>query len=145
MIFSADYFKVARGLLLAGCLYHAASYAEDETVRPERILSVVIADWNADGGFDKAILLESATESDQADLLLYLSQSTDTLPLALSKKNLVWRGALWGTQPELQLAANQALAITSANDAIGRNRWHQKLTVIYRNKLFVVAGYNPLK
>jgi hypothetical protein len=102
---------------------------------------VVTADWNGDGRFDRALLVASETEADQVDLLLYISDSSTSMRLAVSRKNIAWRGAMWGTQPSLELSGRSSLVITSANESIGRNRWIRKLTVAYRDKAFVVAGY----
>lgn len=128
-------------ILLTGLMFQTGAYATDNTVKPENILAVVTADWNEDGSFDRAILLASETETDQADLLVYLSNSPNSMKLAISKKGIAWQGAMWGTQPTLELSGKNGLAIISANDAIGRNRWQQKLTIAYRNKVFVVGGY----
>lgn len=128
-------------VLLTGLMFQAAAYAVDNTVKPENILAVVTADWNEDGSFDRAILLASETETDQVDLLIYLSNSPNSMALAVSKKGIAWQGAMWGTLPTLESTDKNGLAIISANDAIGRNRWQQKLTVVYRNKAFVVGGY----
>jgi hypothetical protein len=127
-------------ILVGSPPYHPV-HANDRTVRPERVLSVVTADWNGDGLFDRALLIASETEPDQADLLVYLSESTDHMRLAVSKPNIAWRGAMGGTQPALELTGRGALVIISANEAIGRNRWTRKLTVVYRDQSFVVAGY----
>ena len=126
---------------MLGCLVSHPVYAQDETIRPERVLSVVTADWNGDGAFDRALLIASATAPDEADLLVYLSTSAHEMRLAVRKPGIVWHGALWGTQPTLAITARDALVITSANEAIGRNRWTQKLTVVYRQSSFIVAGY----
>ena len=127
--------------ILVGSTPDHPVHANDNTVRPERVLSVVTADWNSDGSFDRALLIASETEPDQADLLVYLSESTDNMRLAVSKKNIAWRGAMWGTQPALELTGRGSLVIIAANEAIGRNRWTRKLTVVYRDKSFVVVGY----
>jgi hypothetical protein len=132
--------SVIAGILACSIAYHPV-HASDIKVRPERVLSVVTADWNGDGSFDRAILLASEAEPDQADLLLYLSESSDIMRLAASKKNIAWRGAMWGTQPTLESTGRGSLIITSANEAVGRNRWTRKITVVYRNKAFSVAGY----
>jgi hypothetical protein len=129
------------GLLVGSLAYHHPVRASDDTVRPERVLSVVTADWNNDGAFDRALLIASETEPDEVDLLVYLSESTEIMRLAVSKKNIAWRGRMWGTQPALELTDRGSLVITSANEAIGRNRWSRKLTVVYRDKAFLVAGY----
>jgi hypothetical protein len=132
--------SIIAGILVGSTPYHPV-HASDYTVRSERVLSVVTADWNGDGAFDRALLIASETEPDQVDLMLYLSESSDNMRLVVSKKNIAWRGAMWGTQPALDLAGRGSLVITSANEAIGRNRWTQKLTVVYRDQAFVVAGY----
>ena len=117
------------------------AHADESVIRPEKILGVVTADWNDDGHFDRAVLVESATESDQADVLIYLSESFEKMRLAVNKKNIAWRGALWGTLPAIETTGQQSLVIASANDSIGRNRWNQKITLVYRNNAFLVAGY----
>jgi hypothetical protein len=66
---------IIAGILLSSSPYHSPVHASDGTVRPERVLSVVTADWNGDGAFDRALLIASATEPDQVDLLVYLSES----------------------------------------------------------------------
>ncbi|MBB1248103.1 hypothetical protein [Rhizobium sp. G21] len=37
---------------------------------------------------------------------------------------------------------NGSLAVHTRNDAIGRNRWSQTLTLAYRNKALLVAGFS---
>ncbi len=112
-------------------------------MRPERVLAVVTSDWNGDGSFDRALLLVSKKEPDEVDLLIYLSSSDkpSDMRLAVRKANIAWRGAMWGTQPSLEVNERKSLIITSANEAIGRGRWTKKLTLVYRDKSFVVAGY----
>ena len=78
---------------------------------------------------------------DQADVYLYLANPAGDLELKLARKNLVWSGAMAGTLPQLKVAKDGGLLIYSQNDSIGRNRWHQKLSVDYRDKEFVVTGY----
>jgi hypothetical protein len=133
--------KAITNILLVSVFYHPTVYAGDISVQPQSILSVVTADWNGDGSFDRALLVESESEPDQSNLLVYLSEPSGTMKLAIHKKDIAWRGALWGTQPTLETNEHESLAIISVNDAIGRHRWHKKLTVAYRNKTFVVAGY----
>jgi len=134
------YVSIIAGFLVCSIPSHPV-YASDVAIRPERVLSVVTADWNGDGSFDRAILITSEAEPDQADLLVYLSDGSDTMRPAVSRRNIAWRGAMWGTQPALEITGRGSLIITSANEAVGRNRWTQKLTVVYRNKVFIVAGY----
>jgi hypothetical protein len=133
--------SIMAGILVGLAAYPHPAHASDDAIRPERVLSVVTADWNGDGAFDRALLLTSETEPDQADLLVYLSESSHAMRLAVSKKNIAWRGTMWGTQPALGITGRGSLVIISGNEAIGQNRWTQKLTVAYRDNVFIVAGY----
>jgi hypothetical protein len=56
------------------------------------------------------------------------------------KKAAAWNGAMWGSRPSLDANAKGSLIIKSQNDAIGRDRWHETLTVVYRSHEFLVAG-----
>jgi hypothetical protein len=104
------------------------------------IWDVVNADWNEDGRFDKALLVINPADSSQADLYLYLS-SEKGLILDAYIPALVWQGEMFGTQPYLDVNARGSLLVQSQNDAIGRNRWHETITVTYREGQFVIAGY----
>lgn len=129
---------------MTGILFGAGSlHAAEVTIHPERVLAVAGADWNGDGSSDRALLLISEKDTDAADLLIYVSEGTkpDAMRLAVSKRNIVWRGVMAGTQPSLEISARGSLIIVSGNEAIGRGRWTQKLTLAYVNKVFVVAGY----
>ncbi len=142
------YLSIVVSTLVGSILYHHPVRASDAImIRPERVISVITSDWNGDGAFDRAILIESDLESNQVDLLIYLSESSSSsnMRLAAGKKNIVWRGGMWGTQPTLEINAQRSLVITSGNDAIGRNRWNQKLTLLYRDKSFVIAGYTRIE
>jgi hypothetical protein len=119
---------------------HFPAYAKDKCISPKNILSVVTTDWNDDGSFDKAVLAES--DEDETELFIYLSDSsTDEMKLLVHKQNIAWRGGLWGTQPSLEVNERGSLMVISGNQAIGRNRWTQTLTITYRKNTFMVAGY----
>jgi hypothetical protein len=138
-------FLLCLGLIAVGGLSNVSTASANHdrtTIQPERVLSVITTDWNNDGGFDRAILIES--EPTETELLIYLSDSADIkrgMRLAIAKKKIAWRGALWGTQPKLSLSQAGSLEIISANEAIGRQRWIQKLTVAYQDGSFKVIGY----
>lgn len=119
-----------------------ADTAEKHRIDPANVLSVITNDWNDDGGMDRAVLVLPDNEDDDAGLYLYLSDDASPPPqLSIFKPNLVWTGVMWGTIPRLALGKSGSLEVHSMNAAIGRNRWSQKLTLAYRNKAFVVAGY----
>ncbi|MEM7508709.1 MAG: hypothetical protein AAF415_18410 [Pseudomonadota bacterium] len=124
--------------LAVSCLIAAGAQAgEAPQIQPHQVLAVQHGDWNGDGSMDRALLVESAED---ADLLIYLS-GPDELALAIHRPALVWRGQMAGTLPELELAENGALRVISQNASIGRNRWREVLTVLYRDEAFIVGGY----
>jgi hypothetical protein len=97
-----------------------------------------------DGSTDRAVLVEGGEEG--ADLYIYLNLDTvrdasKAMKPALVKKGAAWNGGMWGSRPSLETNAKGSLLIKSQNSAIGRDRWTQTLTVIYRNKEFIVAGF----
>jgi hypothetical protein len=123
----------------------AKSPAPAQSAPPEiaqdKALSSTTSDWNRDGIEDRAILVASEADPTETDLLIYLSDQSQTPKLALNKKNVAWRGAMYGTQPSLSVNPQGSLVIQSANDAIGRDRWSKKITALYENGEFIVAGY----
>jgi hypothetical protein len=108
----------------------------------ERVLSAVTLSFTDGGATDRAVLVDNRDAG--ADLYLYLSlddaKPDASVKPALVKKNAAWSGAMWGTRPSLEVSGNGSLLIKSGNEAIGRGRWTLTLTVVYRNKDFVVAG-----
>lgn len=140
-----------RTTLFFGCalfasthLAYATTNTNSSTTTPsiDRVMSVVNADFTDDGLQDRAILVNGATGS--GDLYLYEGQDTnpDTpMKLVLFKSGLVWVGNMWGTWPELRLNGRNSLQVVSQNDAIGRNRWQEIITVSRRDGLYKVSGY----
>lgn len=115
--------------------------AADEMVRAGDVIDALTADWNDDGSMDRAILVTNK-ETDQADLYLYVGgEAANEFKLDLVRKDAVWVGGMWGTLPSLELSKKGSLLIKSANEAIGRDRWNQTITVAYRNNNFVAAGF----
>ncbi len=49
--------------------------------------------------------------------------------------------AIEPNRTDIKALGNGSIAVTSQQNAIGRNRWEQTLTIAYRNGDFVVAGY----
>ena len=50
-------------------------------------------------------------------------------------------GRAWGTEPELSITERGAIRLVSKNEAIGRGRWTDTLTILYRDGQVVVGGY----
>lgn len=143
---------VMLAMILASSLVYAApdSAPAVATPKPETektasaetlenlILSSVVADFNADKLMDSAILIKSG---DRVDFYLYLGNAAGEMKLKLLMKDLVWSGSMAGTLPQLAVEKDGGLLVYSQNDAIGRNRWHRRLSVDYRDKEFIVTGY----
>ena len=106
------------------------------------ILATVSADLNGDGVKDRVMLLRD-TDGDDVDLAVYLSAS-GKLPgePTFYKKAFGWTGDMAGTTPTLSVNRAGSLVILFQNDAIGRDRWSQQLTIAWRGGAMVVAGYD---
>ncbi|AYG65855.1 MULTISPECIES: hypothetical protein [unclassified Rhizobium] len=127
----------------------ATTARAEDAGAPGRIIDAAIGDWNKDGKPDLALLVAPASD-DQADnpigIHIYLRDDEHSLlKLAVSAPNKIWGsvepGGMVGQEPSISALPNGSLAIASQNDAIGRDRWQQTLTLAYRNSNFVVAGY----
>jgi hypothetical protein len=108
----------------------------------ENVLSAVTLDFTGKGQQERAVLVQN--KDDAADLYIYVSKdeagSESVLALAEMKKGIVFSGSMWGQLPSLDVNGKGSLLIKSGNESIGRDRWTQTLTVIYRNKEFVIGG-----
>lgn len=117
-----------------------SSPAYAETPDYSRVISSVTLSFEG-GDTDRTVLVEN--DDAGADLYIYRalepSRAAPAKP-ALIKKNAAWSGAMWGTRPSLEVSGKGSLLVKSENDAIGRGRWSQTLTIVYRNKEFIVAG-----
>ncbi len=130
---------LAAAVIAAGLM----SWTPQTASANERIFAVATGDWNQDGTADAAMLLLPEDDAPDHTLVVYIADRvTRRLRLAATAENFVWG---WpdtaGQSPRLEAMANGSLAVHSQNEAIGRNRWAQKLTIAYRNGTFVVAGF----
>ncbi|MCP5037800.1 MAG: hypothetical protein GY945_09405 [Rhodobacteraceae bacterium] len=99
------------------------------------------ADLTGDGISDRAELAEDPG-NDSATLKLFVGQASGEFVLHMTADELVWLGsATAGQQPELAVSEFGSLRVTSMNEAIGRNRWHEVLTIAYRQDTYKIAGY----
>lgn len=132
--------RLVAALLLAVTSGAASGQAlQQGPVDPGRVIDVLGAEWTGDGGLDRAVLVEGRED---ADLLIYVSAGGPReMQLAAAARDMVWYGAMWGTIPSLSQSPAGGLQVVSQNESIGRNRWHQVLTIAYRGGTFVVAGF----
>jgi hypothetical protein len=111
--------------------------------RLQDVLSVATLSFGDDGAFDRPVLTQNGDAG--ADLTIFRAvPAPDGAAAALNpvffKKDAVFSGQTWGTLPSLAVNGKGSLVIASANDAVGRDRWSQKLTVVLRDGAFVIAG-----
>ncbi len=103
----------------------------------DSILDVLIVrDWNGDFEEDTAVLVfEDGDEGLGICLYLHLSgQKWQRFPeIAMGGGMDQW--------PSLSLNEAGSLLIDSRHDAIGRAAWTRRLVIAYRQKKFIVAGY----
>ncbi len=124
----------------------AASLADGRRPRGARLQDVVSAatlSFGDDGAFDRAVLTQNGDAG--ADLTIFRAVpapdgSAAALKPAVFQKAVVFSGQMWGTLPSLAVSGKGSLVIASANDAVGRDRWSQKLTVVLRDGALVIAG-----
>ena len=141
--------KIMRAKILLGCLAMAGAAQAQQASEPpnprlDTVVSVVTLDFDGDGDMDRAALVQGK-EDDDADLFIYLAGSDPNdagrRELALVKESVAWIGGMWGTLPILEASPKGSLLLRSQNDAIGRSRWSQTLTIIRRGGRFLVAGF----
>ncbi len=111
--------------------------------RLQDVLSAATLSFGEDGALDRAVLTQNGDAG--ADLTIFRAvPAPDGVAAALKptpfKKAMVFSGQMWGTLPSLSVNGKGSLVIASANDAIGRDRWTQTLTVVLRGGAFVIAG-----
>ena len=96
-------------------------------------------DLTGDGLIDRVELRETSMGGD-ADMNIWVRTADGQLDLRSQSKSVVWVGGI-GQQPELAVTPHGSLLVQSMNESIGRDRWHQTLTVAWRGNAFVLAGY----
>lgn len=120
----------------------AASSAQDAAqISTDQIFSVTTGDWNKDQVQDAVIMIE--TKEQDFDVLFYLTDEEQRLKLHDRVNAMVWGSTtMFGQEPSVSTRENGSLLITSQNSSIGRNRWEERLTIVYRESRFVVAGFS---
>jgi len=98
----------------------------------QQIGQTVASDLNDDRRVEQFSLIDNG--NGQVDL-----QIENTGSGVIYSEGIAWLGG-FGQQPELTLADNGSVLLTSMNEAVGRNRWHLTLTIAYRDGGYIVAG-----
>ncbi|MEM5471351.1 hypothetical protein WNZ14_06400 [Hoeflea sp. AS60] len=132
----------AISLLTPACIKAAsAEDTKDMTLSLDQIFSVATGDWNKDNAQDAVVMIE--TSNQEFDVLIYLTDENHRLKLHDYVKSMVWGATtMYGQEPFVSTRENGSLMITSQNSAIGRDRWEENLTIVYRQNRFIVAGFS---
>lgn len=117
----------------------SATRAAERLIAPHHVAASISADWTGDGIPDRAVLIET---SEGGDLLIYRGQEAPAgFVQEAARRGIAWRGGLAGTQPTLTLSPSGALQVISQNETVGRHRWRETVTILWRDQRFVVGGY----
>lgn len=105
-----------------------------------RTVAEVTGDINGDGVPDRALLATGAEEEDEVGIAVHLS-ADGRVPAepTLSRPAFGWWDG--GSEPTLSISPRGSLIVVFHNEAFGRSRWRQQLTIAFRNGELVVAGY----
>ncbi len=133
-----------RFLFLLGLFLPTLASAQMSGIAPHQVIGVVTGDFDSDGAKDRAVLIDSL--HGVADLWLYLSSKGVDLNDANARPSVfavdvASVGPMWGQDAELIARGESGLQIISQNEAIGRGRWKQVLTLAYRKGAMRVAGF----
>ncbi|EAR50615.1 hypothetical protein OG2516_12226 [Oceanicola granulosus HTCC2516] len=91
----------------------------------------VVSDLDGDGAAETFTLLDSGDGT--ADLRIEAGRSV------IHAESIAWKGGI-GQEPELAVLPNGSVQVISMNEAIGRSRWRQALTIAHRDGAYRVAG-----
>ena len=119
-------------------LIAAPKTCQDMTNQPDSdqigaMLDYLEQDIDQDGQAEILILRRG---EEGADLLIQASKDSEPTHYP----NLVFAG-LAGQIPSLKALKNGSVQIISQNDSIGRSRWQQILTLVYRQKAYRIGGF----
>jgi hypothetical protein len=136
------------------CFLLVAGIAATPAAAADRIVDAVVGDWNKDGASDLAVLFVPSADGEEErgtgeiGIGIYLrSSERDLLMPAVSLPDKFWGNApagtdgIYGQEPSIKATDSGSILVTTHNDAIGRDRWRQVLTIAYRAGDFIVAGF----
>lgn len=125
-------------LITAPALYAAPKTCQDMTDQQDcdkigAVLDYLEQDIDQNGSHEIITLRRG---QDGADLLIQASKDAD----AKIYPNLVFAG-LAGQIPALKALKNGSVQIISQNESVGRSRWQQVLTLVYRQDAYRIGGF----
>jgi hypothetical protein len=115
----------------------SVAQAKSDLVPVGKVAAAVVGYPNADDFYSYRAVMVEAEEGN--DLYIFIN-TYEGWKQAAHAKEIVWSGGI-GQEASLEVAENGWLKVKSQNSSIGRDRWEQTLTVVYRKGAFRVAGY----
>lgn len=106
--------------------------ALDSTAFAEGLQSLVV-DLNGNGAPEQ---YELVVDDDNIVTLRITEEGADPIEAV----DFVWKGGLYGQDPELEVAPNGSVRVISQNEGCCRHRWRQTLTLAFRKDAIRVAG-----
>lgn len=125
------------GALAVGIGLVSPVHAQSEMVPVGKVAAAVVGYPNVDDFYSYRAVMVEAEEGN--DLYIFIN-TYEGWKQAAHAKEIVWSGGI-GQEASLEVAENGWLKVKSQNSSIGRGRWEQSLTVVYRKGAFRVAGY----
>lgn len=106
----------------------------------DKVLSSIVLDLDGDFYADIAYLALPEKQA-QEDLDLWVKLSTTDKYYKVEAVAVNMNGGAFGMATELRINAAGSLQVVSFNDAIGRSRWEETITLAFRNNTLTLAGY----
>ena len=119
---------------MAFCMIDVSAFALEQAVPLGDVLSALSGYMETN--YFRAILVQGKEDAD----LFLLAKADNGLKVVVHSRSFALTG-IGGSDAYLRLSQKGALEVVSLNEAIGRHRWKQTVTVVFREQQFLVAGY----
>ncbi|MEO0919686.1 MAG: hypothetical protein AAFX98_03200 [Pseudomonadota bacterium] len=139
--------KVVKSLMVClALLLCVPVHAQVAFVSFESVAAAAMGRFTGGYGEDLALLVEPRSDSDSDYTLVILADAAGpggSLGEIARYKDAAWGGVgdFYGNRPSVAFTDAGSLQLRSGNDAVGRNRWNQTVTLIWRDNSVIMAGY----
>ena len=136
-----------KSLILGLALLVSTSVTAQEAIDPfQPVSAAAMGRFTGGYGDDLALLVEPSPESDNDYMLIILADAAGpggSLGEIARFENAAWGGVgdFYGNRPSVAFTDAGSLQLRSGNDAVGRNRWQQIATLVWRGDTVILAGY----
>ncbi len=115
-----------------------------EQVHPWQVVATLTGNWDDETFIDRAVLLQVDDEKlgPVLDFIIYAEDSNTYEYIEVGRiHDVAWNGRMWGSHASMIENEAGSIQINSMNEAIGRDRWHEELTIAFRDDAYRVAGF----